>query len=233
MNTDRLKHLNKYIHDIGFEELRDIASSHIRALRQWQECRDAIDAQGRVHGEQLREIQRLNEELATLKRSMSIAAKTPLTTVTINPPRYPFNLARALTGEPVVTRDGRRGKYERENLHVQRFRHYFRIDGLSGLCSYTNDGIYSDLPKHAYDLFMLNPSAPPRMIPLDRGDFELSAWQIKDGEAISLVTVIHDEFIVSGKARNYVDMFNNKSILRRAVGNLAWLPCEKPAPEAA
>lgn len=65
--------------------------------------------------------------------------------------RKPFNLDKALAGEPVVTRDGR----EVRNLHSILFSQY-EVEGSVGSCCFLwyADGRYSENLNTPLDLFM-------------------------------------------------------------------------------
>lgn len=82
-----------------------------------------------------------------------------------NPPSgpYPFNLARALRGDALVTRDG----VEAKNFRERRAGVFLYIADVKGIPNtYTQDGRSNEGGNdHAWDLFLLDPEPPAPPVP--------------------------------------------------------------------
>jgi hypothetical protein len=94
--------------------------------------------------------------------------------------KYPFNKERAIKGEPVVTRDGRKAKF----VEVGKKHLCFNIED-DGNWWFEHNGKFEGISKDYFrDLFMLTPDpAPSAPIPFDWDKYNSGEWDVvyRDG----------------------------------------------------
>jgi len=94
--------------------------------------------------------------------------------------KYPFNKERAVAGEPVVTRDGLKVTFVR-NEYDEHFPLLFMSENDTPIwvteCGSFN---YNVTSEHGHDLFMLTPDPQPSApIPFDWNKYNSGEWEVK------------------------------------------------------